>query len=60
MSSGSNRGLCDTVVDSQRTKFLKVSIRQVFLLSELTQKTFYLSLVVFFFCFDFLRNFVYL
>ena len=27
MSSGSNRGLCDTVVDSQRTKFLKVSIR---------------------------------
>ena len=25
MSSGSNRGLCDTVVDSQHTKFLKVS-----------------------------------
>ena len=29
MSSGSNRGLCDTVVDSQRTKFLKVSIRTI-------------------------------
>ena len=27
MSSGSNRGLCDTVVDLQCTKFLKVSIR---------------------------------
>ena len=28
MSSGSNRGLCDRVVVSQRTKFLKDSIRK--------------------------------